>query len=60
MKFHKNPPMITITEDDVELVAHKVQDRGEDVVRATKKQRRKGRISWKKWYKFMASYRGYK
>jgi hypothetical protein len=39
MKYHKNPPTITITEDDVELVADKVQDRGEDVVRATEAQR---------------------
>jgi hypothetical protein len=39
MKYHKNPPMITITEDDVELVANKVQDRGEDVVCATEVQR---------------------
>jgi recombinational DNA repair ATPase RecF len=39
MKYHKNPPTITITKDDVELVAEKLQDRGEDVVRATKAQR---------------------
>jgi hypothetical protein len=39
MKYHKNPPTITITEDDAELVADKVQDRGEDVVRATEAQR---------------------
>jgi hypothetical protein len=26
MKYHKKPPILTITEDDVELVADKVQD----------------------------------
>jgi hypothetical protein len=39
MKYHKKPPVITITEDDVELVADKVQDRGEDVVCTTEVQR---------------------
>jgi hypothetical protein len=32
MKYHKNPPTITTTEDDADLVADKVQDREEDVV----------------------------
>jgi hypothetical protein len=39
MKYHKNPPVVTLTEDNVEIVADKVQDRGEDVVHATKAQR---------------------
>jgi hypothetical protein len=39
MKYHKNTPMITIIEDDAELVAEKFQDRGEDVVRATEVKR---------------------
>jgi len=39
MKYHKNPPIITITKYDVELVAEKVQDRGEDVVCTKKAQR---------------------
>jgi hypothetical protein len=39
MKYHKNPPTITITEDDAEFVADKVQDRGEDAVCATEAQR---------------------
>jgi hypothetical protein len=39
MKYHKNRPTITIIEDDAELVVDKVQDRGEDVVRATETQR---------------------
>jgi hypothetical protein len=55
MKYHKKPPVITITEDDVELVADKVQDRGEDVVH---KQRHKGRRSWLSWWKSMILYKG--
>jgi hypothetical protein len=39
MKYHKKPPVITIIEDDVELVADKVQDMGEDVVRTAEVQR---------------------
>jgi hypothetical protein len=39
MKNHKNPPTITIIEDDVDLVANEVQDRGDDVVYATEEQR---------------------
>jgi hypothetical protein len=39
MKYHKNPPIITVTEDDVELVADKVQDKGEDLVRTIESQR---------------------
>ena len=39
MKYHKNPPTITITKNDVELVEDKVQDRGEDVVRVAEAQR---------------------
>jgi hypothetical protein len=35
MKYHKKHPIITITEDDAELVEDKVQDRGDDVVRTT-------------------------
>jgi hypothetical protein len=38
MKYHKKPPVITITEDDAELVEYKVQDRGEDVVCITEAQ----------------------
>jgi hypothetical protein len=30
MKYHKKPPVITITKDDVELVAEKVQDMGKE------------------------------
>jgi hypothetical protein len=36
MKYHKKPPVITITEDDVELVADKFQDKEEDVVLTAK------------------------
>jgi gamma-glutamyl phosphate reductase len=39
MKYHKKPPVITITEDDVKLVADKVQDIGEYVVRVVEAQR---------------------
>jgi hypothetical protein len=39
MKYTKKPPVITLTEDDVELVADKVQDRGEDVVHTVEAQR---------------------
>jgi NACalpha-BTF3-like transcription factor len=39
MKYHKNPPTITIIEDDVELVTDKVQVRGEVIVHATEAQR---------------------
>jgi hypothetical protein len=39
MKYHKKPPVITITEDDAELVADKFQDRGEDVVHVVEAQR---------------------
>jgi hypothetical protein len=39
MKYHKNPPTITIKEDNVNMVAEKVQGRGEDLVCATKVQR---------------------
>jgi hypothetical protein len=39
MKYHKNPSSITIIEDYGEFVAYKVQDRGEDVVCATKAQK---------------------
>jgi hypothetical protein len=39
MKYHKNPPTITITEDDSEFIADKVQDREEDVVCAVEAQR---------------------
>jgi hypothetical protein len=39
MKYHKNHPTITITKDDADFVADKVQDGGEDKVRATEVQR---------------------
>jgi hypothetical protein len=39
MKYHKNPPVLTITEDDAEFVADKVQDRGENAVLAAEVQR---------------------
>jgi hypothetical protein len=39
MKYHNKPPIITITEDDVELVADKVQDRSKNVVRTIEAQR---------------------
>jgi hypothetical protein len=39
MKYTKEGPVITLTEDDVEFVADKVQDRGEDVVHAAEAQR---------------------
>jgi hypothetical protein len=39
MKYIRSLHVITLTEDDAELVVDKVQDRGEDVVRATEAQR---------------------
>jgi hypothetical protein len=39
MNYHKNPPILTITEDDVEFIVDKFQYRGEDVVHATDAQR---------------------
>jgi hypothetical protein len=39
MKYTKEGPVITLTEDDVEFVADKVQDRGEDVVCVAESQR---------------------
>jgi hypothetical protein len=39
MKAQKNPIQLTITEDDTELVADKVQDRGEDTLYVTESQR---------------------
>jgi hypothetical protein len=35
MKYHKNPPVLTIIEDDVEFVVDKVHDRGENELLAT-------------------------
>jgi hypothetical protein len=35
MKYTKEGPIITLTEDDVEFVVDKVQDRGEYVVCTT-------------------------
>jgi hypothetical protein len=32
MKYTKKPPVITLIEDDVEIVEKKVQDMGEDLV----------------------------
>jgi hypothetical protein len=32
MKYTKEDPVITLTEDDVEFMKDKVQDRGEEVV----------------------------
>jgi hypothetical protein len=32
MKYDTEDPVITLTEDDAELVADKVQDKGEEVV----------------------------
>jgi hypothetical protein len=55
MKYHKKPPVITITEDDVELVADKVQDRGEDVVHTAEGR---GRRSWLSWWNSMILYKG--
>jgi hypothetical protein len=39
MKYHKKPPVITIIEDDVEIVADKVQDEGENLVRTREVRR---------------------
>jgi hypothetical protein len=39
MKVQKKTPQLTITEDDVELVANKVQDRGEEALYVTESQR---------------------
>jgi hypothetical protein len=39
MKYHKNPPVLTITEDDAKFIAEKVQDRGENAVLAAEEQR---------------------
>jgi tRNA A37 N6-isopentenylltransferase MiaA len=39
MKYTKKGPVITLTEDDVEFMVDKVQDRGEDVVHITEAQR---------------------
>jgi hypothetical protein len=35
MKYTKEDPIITLTEDDAEFMAEKVYDRGEEVVHAT-------------------------
>jgi hypothetical protein len=39
MKYHKNPPILTITKDDADFIAEKVQDRGENALLATESQR---------------------
>ena len=39
MKYQKNPPVLTIIEDDVDFIANKVQDIGENGVLAAKAQR---------------------
>jgi hypothetical protein len=39
MKAQKKAPQLTITEDDAELVADKVQDRGEEALYVTESQR---------------------
>jgi hypothetical protein len=39
MKYTKEDPVITLTEDDVEFMEDKVQDRGEEVVHAAESQR---------------------
>jgi hypothetical protein len=37
--YHKNPLVLIITEDDVESVADKFQDRGENAILAAEAQR---------------------
>jgi hypothetical protein len=39
MKYHKNPLVLTITEDDVEFVSDKVHDRGENALVSAEAQR---------------------
>jgi hypothetical protein len=39
MKYTKEGPVITLTDDDTEFVENKVKDRGEDVIRAAEAQR---------------------
>jgi len=39
MKYPKNPPVVTITGDDEEFIADKVQDRGENTILVEKVQR---------------------
>jgi hypothetical protein len=39
MRVHKETPQLTITEDDAELVADKVQDRGEEALYVVESQR---------------------
>jgi hypothetical protein len=41
MNYHKNPPVLTIKEEDAEFVVDKIQDRGENIVIATEAQREK-------------------
>jgi hypothetical protein len=38
MKEQKNPPQLTITEDDEELVVDKVQDHGEEALHVIESQ----------------------
>jgi hypothetical protein len=39
MKYHKNPPVLIITEDDAKFIADKVQDRGENEILAVEVKR---------------------